>query len=212
MTKKSKIGILLLLMTLVPGLVFAQNIEPAEPVQDPNEILQNTTSDTTTEEEAPFTNPFTIEVIVGTQSPWTKKVPITVKVKPNIDTTRTQITWSSPTGVELKDNQSDQYYKLPKGEVYTRTVKVKPLQGGNYTIAATATDWGYGENVTNSESVSISFDDSLLVTPRTADYSAAVLAKWITILVITVVGGFLLFLLGKRGLKLLKEWLKPPEL
>jgi len=155
---------------------------------------------------------FNIEIEVGTQSPWNKSVPIIVKVRPNQDTTRTNVTWDTPVGIEFEDKNKQTYLAIPSGQVQVYKVRVKPIVSGTYTIASTATDWGYGANFASTSSVTITFDDNLIITPQSSEYSTAVIIRYAVILLSSIIIGFILYLLSKKGFNKLKIWLKPPEL
>jgi len=186
-------------LSLFITISFAQVADPIE-------------TSTNIELEGSPTQPFSIELEVGTQSPWDKSVPIIVKVRPNQDTTRTNVTWDTPVGIELKDNYSTTYLALPSGQVQVYEVRIKPIVSGTYTIASTATDWGYGSNFASTTSVTITFNDHLVVTPSNSGYSTAVIIRYVILLLSSILIGFVIYLLGKKGGRKLKIWLKPPEL
>lgn len=202
MRKTIKATLLLLMTIAVPAsFIYGQDVQLDQEV-----VIDNS------DESAIPTNPFQLELIVETQSPWTKSLPIIVKVRPNIDTTRTNITWDAPLGLEIVDKEAGTYTAIAKGEVYTRKVWIKPIQPGTYTISATATDWGYGENVATASSRIITFGDNFVTVPQTADYTTAIAIKYAIILLGSIVGGAGLFVGAKAGLSKLAIWLKPPEL
>lgn len=222
MLKQFKIiAVTVLLLTLAyTGLVVAPSYVFAEGVTNP-ELLQESagptlapdaTIDITTGVDTGSQPPFTVEIVVGTQSPWNQRVPVTVKVRPSVDTTRTNITWDAPIGVTINDKNSQKYMVVKKGEVYTTEITIDPIVSGTYTIAATATDWGYGANFASTESINITFDENLIVTPSDPGYSSAVIFRYIIIFFGFIVLGFVLLILGKLAIKKLKEFLKPPEL
>lgn len=212
-----KILLILALGLISPFYVFSQEGPQLQTVDGENSI-NDTTADPDNDNltldpiNTEVKSPFDIELVVGTQSPWNKKVPITVKVRPSQDTTRTNITWDYPVGLELSDKYESNYEAIPQGQVWSYTIKVKPVVSGTYTVAATATDWGYGSNFTSSESVSVTFNENLVVTPITAQYTTAVTVRYIVIVLLGILGMAVLYILGRIGLKSLKKWLKPPEL
>lgn len=155
---------------------------------------------------------FTVEMIFGTQSPWDKSVPVTVKIRPQGTATRVGVTWDLPLGLEVKDSSAGKYVAIGAGEVYSYTAKIKPLQSGTYTISATATDWDYGANYATTASKNVTFTESLLTDPLTTNYSVAVMIRYAIMALILVVIGGIGIIYGKKGLKALQEWLKPPEL
>lgn len=159
-----------------------------------------------------LSNPFDLEISLDTQSPWNKSLPIIIKIRPNIDTTRTNVTWDVPLGIEIKDSHSKDYLAIPSGETYSYTVTLKPIQSGTYTISATATDWGYGENVASTVSKSITFGDNLVTSPQTINYTTSVGIMYAIIILGILALGIVGYFVGRKALGSLKEWLKPPEL
>jgi hypothetical protein len=202
-------------LVFLATLVFAFTFQINPALSQTDSSVNNTEGEpelTTSVDKETTVQPFNIEVEIGTQSPWDKSVPIIVKVRPNQDTTRTNITWDTPVGVELTDKNEYTYLALPKGQVQVYEVRVKPIVSGTYTIASTATDWGYGANFASTDSITITFNENHVVTPQSTGYSGSVIIRYVVITLSTALIGFLLFLLGKFGLGKLKVWLKPPEL
>lgn len=212
---KAKVLILTLATIFLPiSVIYAQE-GPQLQTTESTDVVLNNQSDSTVDGTLgnnDVTSPFDIELVIGTQSPWTKKVPITIKIRPSQDTTRTNITWDYPVGVDIKDSNATSYEAIPQGQVWSYTVKIDPIVSGTYTIAATATDWGYGANFASSDSINITFNDNLVVTPSTAGYSTAVTVRYIVITLLFILGGVAAYIFGRVGLKRLKQWLKPPEL
>lgn len=216
-TNKVRITVLVLVLAMVflpISLIKAQEDPKLQTTENTEKSLDNQ-SDVTVDGtlgENKVISPFDIELVVGTQSPWTKKVPVTVKIRPSQDTTRTNVTWDYPVGINLKDPNSTNYEAIPQGQVWSYTVKVDPIVSGTYTIAATATDWGYGSNFASSISTDITFNDNLVATPAQTNYSTAVTIRYVIITLLFLLVCAIAYIFGRTGLKKLKQWLKPPEL
>jgi hypothetical protein len=156
------------------------------------------------------TNYYDIEVSVGTQSAWTNKVPITVRFKPAIDSLKTDVSWDAPIGVKIT-NKYDNYFATTAGQVYTVTADLTPQKSGTYDIAVNVTAWNTDANYTNTERFTITFDNSLVITPLQPGYAFSIALR---IFLYVVAAGIIIFLLIiglKKGLLELKQWLKPPE-
>ena len=164
----------------------------------------------TNESFAQTSEPFSIETQVGTQSPWNKSVPVTVKFKSNIDSEKTEISWDLPAAIKVSGSYTN-YSTLKKGQVATFTANIIPVQSGTYDIVVNLTAWNNDTNYTSSNKFNVTFNDSLELTPITDSYRTAQSVKFIVIAVLIIIGLIGLFFLGKIGLKKLKIWLKPPE-
>lgn len=155
-------------------------------------------------------NPFDVSISLGTQSPWSKKVPLYVSITPRIDATRTQITWETRYGLDFKYNYDD-FFPMSKGVTQVFTAYVVPDEPGAYNLSVNVTDWGYGKNFTSTDNISITFGEDLITAPETQDYHQAVIIRYAILFFGALAFVVLLVFLGKFGLKWLKEWLKPPE-
>lgn len=153
---------------------------------------------------------FSIELSSGTQSPWTQKVPITIKFRANRNAEKTEISWDAPSGVRINE-QHPQFVSVEDGQVYTYTAVVTPERSGTYNIAANVTAWELNTNYTSSSNISLKFDDHLLQDPPAEGYSMAVLIKNVVLVLFAAVGLAGAFYALKLAFNRLKEWLRPPE-
>jgi len=155
-------------------------------------------------------NYFTIESSIGTQSPWTKSIPIHIKFRPHISADKVQIVWDAPDGVIIKKRHPD-FYITDKDEVYEAKAIVVPKISGSYNIGVNIVAWKYNTNYTSSDSVSIRFGDNYVAEPETEGYRTAVAIRYVVILLISIGLIFLMVYGFKYGIKLLKKWLQPPD-
>jgi len=153
---------------------------------------------------------FDMEIEVGTQSAWTKKVPLTLKFKSYIDAAETQISWDVPSGISVQARHKE-FIAIEKDGVYTAKANIIPERKGRYEIAANITVWQYNTNYNLSDEVTLEFDDELISIPDTLGYGTAVIIKYVIIglaLILVLLG---LVVGGKVGLKKMKAYLKPPD-
>lgn len=198
------ISIIGVLMLIVNGSsLYAQTTEETEEQND-----SNLTSDT--DESQDLSNPFQIEMKVGTQSPWSKKVPVEVIFTPKFDSSRTQVDWDIPLGLEVEKKYQD-FFDAKKGETYSVEALIDPQQPGTYNIVVNITNWGYGSNVTSSSKMTLTFDQSRIVEPRTAGFQTASTIRYIVVLGSLVLIGIGIFFGAKKGMRSLQAWLKPPQ-
>ncbi|KKR06072.1 MAG: hypothetical protein UT34_C0001G0112 [candidate division WS6 bacterium GW2011_GWF2_39_15] len=153
---------------------------------------------------------FNVELSLGTQSPWTKSVPINVKFRSNITADKVEISWDAPEGIEIIERHP-QFIPVEKGEVYSYTAYAKPSTSGTYNISGNITDWEFKTNYTSSASITLTFDEDKTTVPQTAGYSGAVIIKSLILLLLALGGLFGLYLLARNFVKKLKKWLEPPE-
>jgi hypothetical protein len=202
--------LILIAMILVSfsSITYAQTTD--EPISPDGNLQEDDTDVPSDSDVGGVTSPFTIKLVVGTQSPWTKKVPIDVVFTPTEDSSRTEVSWDAPLGITVEKNYDD-YFESLKGQVYSKRAQISASQPGTYTIVANVTNWGYGTNVTTSEEITLTFGDDLIVTPPTPGYSNAVIIKYTVILIFLLIILILSVFGIKKGLKFLKKWLQPPQ-
>lgn len=180
-----------------------EDLEP--PMDKDNEEFEDDYND-----EGEIESPYELSLEIGTQSAWSKEVPVYLNITPLVNSSRTEIRWDSGFGIEF-DPQYQNMFALDKGETGRYRVNVIPRKDGSYVITASVTNWGYGRNYTSSKRIDLVFDENLITEPRTSGYTFSLVLKYLTyllILVVLLVGGFFL---AKYGLTWLKQWLKPIE-
>ncbi|MCB9790585.1 hypothetical protein H6764_01030 [Candidatus Nomurabacteria bacterium] len=181
--------------------VYAQNVETDNPTAPNQEATQ---------EPVIPSMVFDIKIDVGTQSPWNKKVPVTLTITPNLDSNRTEVSWDVPYGVEIVDKNQN-FFSAGKGEAFKRKAYVFPGKPGTYTITANVTNWGYGSNYTSSENITLTFGTNLVTDPETSSYTIASIIRYTVILLIfasIIAGTYFGFRKFKQPIK---AWFKPPQ-
>ena len=155
---------------------------------------------------------YTLEVVMGSQSGFDKYVPLTIRITPNETPVKTQITWDLPDDVSIRIKHSEFIDSMIKGETYEYKVRIKPSNLGTYEVVTNVTAWQRESNYTSSESVLIQFDENLVVDPNETNYQVLSIVK--VFLIILGFGGlgFGIYVGGKKLLKVLTEYLKPPEI
>ncbi len=208
------LGILLSLLFLSP--VFADDFEDLYEKADINEEdtnVETTSVETDPESEEYLSKHFyTVEIIKGSQSAFDKFVPITVRITPNETPVKTQITWDIPDDMDIHKQHSEFITSLVKGETYEFKARVKPSKVGTYEIVVNVTAWQHDSNYTSSGSTLITFGENLIVDSKDSNYQISLVLKILVILLLTAGAGFGIYIGWKKLTKVLKNYLKPPEL
>lgn len=149
---------------------------------------------------------FNLETSKGTQSVFNGRIPIFLYVKPYIDSSKAQVEWEVPRGLEPM-GEPEQWFKMEKDRAETFKLYVIPEQSGHYEIVANVTAWRYDTNYVDSVVVEIEIDDELLVAPRSPEYqrNKTFLTLGIGIGIIGVIVGA--YFLVKLGIKKFKVWM-----
>lgn len=192
--------------TLLLFLVFAHIASPAFATGPavPEELVEVNES-----EKQPI-EPYDIDISFGTQSPWSKKLPVIIKIKPNVDSSRTEIALDSALGVGYRENFND-FFAVKAGQVYEKSVTLFPENPGRYTITVNVIDWGYSTNRSSSVNFQVTFGEDLVTEPKTANYDNMNILRYIINIVILLLVMVGVFFGGKKGLMFLKKWLQPPQ-
>lgn len=146
---------------------------------------------------------FTIETAVGTQSVLNGKIPVYLYVKPRIDSSKTQLEWNVPRGLEAVSS-TDIWFEMEEDVGRTFTLYVSPQVEGYYKIIVNVTAWRFDTNYVDSEEVEIDIDSNLIVTPQTEEYKRNSVFLTVGIIVAAaagVVGGYCMVKLLKKKFK-----------
>lgn len=154
---------------------------------------------------------FEIQTTVGTQSAWSGKIPVYVSITPQIDSTRAQLKWDIPRGLETEE-AVEVWFSMETGVVRQFELWVIPDATGSYKVGVEVIAWRYDDNYVDSAEVSVNIDDNLRLSPVSAAYSRNLLFLTIgkIIVVALVVGG--MYLAARIILKKYVKWpQKPPH-
>lgn len=184
---------------------------------------ESTLEETTITEESPIEEPtveegflsqnfYTLEIIMGSQSGLDKYIPLTIKITPNETPVKTQITWDLPDDMNIRVKHPEFIESMIEGETYEYKVRVKPTTPGTYEIVANVTAWQRESNYTSSDSVLIQFNENLVVDPNETNYQVLSIVKVFLIIIAFGALGFGIYIGGEKLLKVLTEYLKPPEI
>ncbi|MBN2100413.1 hypothetical protein JW710_00755 [Candidatus Dojkabacteria bacterium] len=149
---------------------------------------------------------FEVESEIGTQSVITGEIPIYLYLRPKIDSSKAQLEWSVPRGLEA-GSSTEVWFEMKEDEGRTFVLYVKPEESGKYKVTVNVTAWRYDTTYFDSADVEFEVDDNLLVTPQSAEYkrNKMFLAVGLVLGVLVVLSGsfFLIkFLIGK-----FKQWM-----
>jgi hypothetical protein len=145
-----------------------------------------TITPTATETPEPVKQTFVlVQAQVGTQSPWTKKIPAKLQIKPLIDGEKIIINWQKRTGI-VADPMNSIISNPKANQVYTLSVNILP-QGVGYqrTVAEVilVTDT---ENYVVSQDIVLTLDANKMVTPKTSAFQTAQLVMYSSIVIVFV--------------------------
>ena len=158
-------------------------------------------------EDAKPSRPFSVEVNIQTQSPWTKKIPVEIKITPNLDSKRTEISWTTPSIIEI-DPQYDNYFFAEKGRTYTVKAYIVPVGYGSVSGSVDVIDWDYGYNYGTSEPFAFTLNQNREIIPYSDSYKRSIQQKNIAIIVgmlmFFVLLVFLIIFLAKKIIAYLK--------
>ena len=154
--------------------------------------------------------PFEVELIFGTQSPWTKKIPITIKITPNLDSKRTDVSWTIPTIIKVEPKYKN-YFFAQKGKTYVVHANLDPIGVGLVNGSVNVVDWDYGYNYGTSEKFSFSLNEENEIVPYSNAYKTAKQTK-----AMVIIGGaiglvVIIALILIRLAKKLIDYLQPPK-
>jgi len=208
------LGILFSLVLISP--VFSaefENLYEETMLDETSSIEDDSTSEEiVTNEEVLSHNFYTLEIEVGSQSAFDKYVPLTIRITPSETPIKTQLTWDLSDDVNIKIKHPEFINSMVKGETYEYKIRIKPTNPGTYEIVANVTAWQRESNYTSSDSVLIEFNKDLVVNPNETNYQVFNIVK-IFLIIIGLGGlGFGLYIGGKKLIKILIEYLKPPEI
>lgn len=153
---------------------------------------------------------FTVETYSKPQSAWNKNVPIYVKFVATIDSDSVQITWDVPYGIEVIPKHP-KFVAVKAGQTYIYKAEIKPKIAGSYNIAANVIAWQYNTNYTSSGNTFVIFSPNLLTNPVSPNYSIGVVMKWVIIILILAIVGFLGYIYAIKSKKKFDKWFNLPD-
>ena len=193
-----KIFVALFALTILITPVFAQQELTNTEIE-----IEETQATTSTDQY------FVLELKKGTQNPITKKIPFTIYITPNINSSKTQILWDVPSVFNIEKKHKE-FVSLTKGQTYSFSASLTPNKSGLYEVSVNVISWQTDSNKSNSANYNIAIDKSLTVQPVDTMYYI-----YILLFILGIIGvSILLFLLIKKGATILakkaKTWLTPP--
>jgi hypothetical protein len=156
------------------------------------------------------TSPFEVSVDFGTQSPWSHKIPVTIKIVPNIDSKRTEVRFALPNIMKV-DQKYDNFFYATRGEEYILHADLIPDGAGVVSGSINVIDWDYGYNYGTSYEISMLVDENMILVPQTDAYKKAVQDRNMLIIGSVIIFlGILVFVLIKLFNRI-KQYLTLPE-
>lgn len=191
---------LLAIVTVLSVPVYAQNEDES--------ITEPTTSQNSSNSIP--SDPFKVDIELGTQSIFDNSVPLTVVFTPQADFSNVGIAWDSSDGYIIKNNFKN-YFPVKNGQEYRYNATMSPTKKGTYNVTVEITAWDKS-NYTSSKSYQIAFDNSLLITPMQSGYSTQLIIVVIVAIALLVGLFFVLRPIAKKLGQRFKNWIKPPKI
>ena len=151
------------------------------------------------------TNSFELDIIPGVQSIFDKSMPLTLKIKSNVDTHKMQLRWKLPPGITPKNTGTTEWSSIKANQELITQIDIEIEKPGTYTIVAEVQDWRTNE--VDTESIRLTFDNNLESAPQSEEYYRNQRVWfWARIgIVIIVISSFAV--LGAFGMKAFRKWL-----
>jgi len=208
---KKLLSILLLLPFLISlplSLVNAQDAAttPADTTSE-DFTLETQVDENTTRATNKY---FDLTLSEGLQSPVDKSITYTLTIIPHIDSSKTQVLWSSSSTIKITPKHKE-FVSIAKDGEYTYKATIKPSLGGTYNVNVSVISWQYDTNYTNTVNNSLELSKGLVSQPITPEYTILVV---IEILVLLGISGLAIWggiEISKKFLKKTKVWLTPPR-
>jgi len=174
-----------------------------------------TVSPTITSTVAPTPTPTTIplaistELLVGTQYPWNKQVPITVKLTPKISGISLVLRWPSKTGFTISPTTTT-LKNVEKDKTYTLQYTFSPIGTGLQKFSAELVLTTSDKKYISSLPIEITLSQDKLVTPISDGYRQYEIAMYVAIgvLLFVIVPASLFFLFFYIKNRLIPKWVK----
>lgn len=164
-------------------------------------------TETTVESEDFAGQAFELDISKGTQSIFNDSVPIYLDIQSYIKTTKLQVRWKLPTGLQSKGNVTAAWGTIEKdGEVST-SIEVTPEKPGTYKLVAEVQAWQADANYVDTVSIDLTFEKDLEITPHTDQYYQNQRTWNIAKIAMIVLGLGLAGVLGVLGYKAFIKWL-----
>ena len=152
------------------------------------------------------TEMISISTEMGVQSVVSGKIPLLVRVTPQVDSSKAQVRWDLPRGLVTTD-PVDLWFEMKEGVTREFIVNVEPLSAGNYETVVDVTAWRYDTNYVSSATFRFDIDDGLVVTPAPEEYTRSLMLYRIVLALAALVAIIVAFFAIKFGIKQFKQWL-----
>lgn len=162
------------------------------------------------ENNSTSTKYFEINIVREGQSALNKAVKYTIYVTPKLDSPKTQILWDAPAAIGITPKHKE-FVDLYRGETYSFRAGVKAAKPGTYEISVNLIAWQHDTNYTNSVSDIVTFNENLLAVPIAPAYTYGQIAKYLIIALLISGAGWVVVMYSKKGVKLFKRWITPPN-
>jgi hypothetical protein len=148
-----------------------------------------------------------METSIGIQSVFTKEIPIIVRFTPNTDSRKASIQWDLPYNVE-SDSDLKQWFPVEEGQEYEVRIWISPEDPGDYEIPVNVDVFLYNSSHINTKTITFTVNDNLILTPTPPEYIRNSVLKWIAIVLLLIVAGFVLWKIWKLLFPKFKKWLE----
>lgn len=223
MPQKVKFIILLALIFLVNELpVHAQTPTVTSTIEispTVSESVTPTATPTPTPTVAPSAKMVNAVISIGTQYPWNKKIPVTMKVTPQVSGTRLEIKWQQNVGITWERNVGITSATKPKtyiinnpqaGATYTVKFNLVPLAAGNQRAVADIVLTTFNSNYVISKEIPLTLTEKFVIKPTQTNYVLYSIGMYVglvlVLFIITPFTFYSIFLYIKN--KVFPKWLE----
>jgi hypothetical protein len=198
----------------VINTVHAQTVTPTasvSPTASPavSETPTPSVELTPTPDESAKPNPIDTAIKIGTQLPWSKKIPVTIQITPKTNAKTLEIRWPTRSGFTISP-RSKTWTNVQSGTTYSETFEFDPLNSGRQSLSASVVLTTFDTNYVSSVPVEINLNGEKIVSPISQEYQTYVFlyyaAQGILFFIIIPLAVFLAILYIRRVL--VPKWIQ----
>lgn len=168
------------------------------------ELVDQTSGDSSS--KAQVQGMFEISAEIGTQSVLNNEIPLTLTIRPKIDSKKAEVKWDLPRGLTAR-SETNRWFTMEKDVPRTFTLEVEPEASGRYVIVADVTAWRYDTNYVASAEIELQIDENLHVYPMQEEYKNNRTIMIVLTVVGVIIAGNLVFFGAKLALNKYRQWM-----
>ncbi len=170
--------------TITPSASVSITVTPSITTSQTTTITVPTTSPTPL--STPVKAPVSIQLEVGTQYPWNKRIPVTLYITPSTSGEKLEIRWQKRTG--LLANPLNKAWASPQaGTTYKAEFLITPQSIGYQRAVADVIITTFNSNYVASQDLVLNLDANKVVQPQTGTYLAYQIGMYILLFLVFLV-------------------------